>query len=68
MKIKNNQKTKNDMFFKLKVNAYQIRQEEDNTMTAGFFCDNEEWRKMLDRIKDCDLKDYLRIHRGYEIK
>lgn len=56
------------MFFKLKVNAYQIRQEEDNTMTAGFFCDNEEWRKMLDRIKDCDLKDYLRIHRGYEIK
>lgn len=52
------------MFFELKVNAYRIVANDDGTANAGFFCNCEEWRKMLDRIKDNDLKDYLRIHRN----
>jgi hypothetical protein len=56
------------MFFELNVNALETdnKKNEEGKYHVGFFCDNEEWRKMLDRIKDCDLKDYLRIHRGYE--
>lgn len=58
------------MFFELNVNAIEAhnKKNEKGKYHVGFFCDNEEWRKMLDRVKDCDLKDYLRIHRGYEIK
>lgn len=58
------------MFFELNVNAIEAdnQKNEEGKYHVGFFCDNEEWRKMLDRVKDCDLKDYLRIHRGYEIK
>lgn len=55
------------MFFELKVNAYRIVANDDGTAQAGFFCDQEELRKMLDRIKEKDLLDYLRIHRNIKV-
>ena len=55
------------MFFEIKVNAYRIVANDDGTAQAGFFCDCEEWRKMLDRIKERDLKDYLRTRKDIKI-
>lgn len=55
------------MFFEIKVNAYRIKANDDGTAQAGFFCNCEEWRKMLDRIKDNDLKDYLRTRKDIKI-
>jgi len=55
------------MFFEIKVNAYRIKANDDGTAQAGFFCNCEEWRKMLDRIKERDLKDYLRTRKDIKI-
>lgn len=57
------------MFFELNVNALETdnKKNEEGKYHVGFFCDNEEWRKMLDRINIQELKTYLRIHRGITI-
>lgn len=57
------------MFFELNVNAIEAdnQKNEEGKYHVGFFCDNEEWRKMLDRINIQELKSYLRIHRGITI-
>lgn len=57
------------MFFELNVNAIEVdnQKNEEGKYHVGFFCDNEEWRKMLDRINIHELKTYLRIHRGITI-
>lgn len=57
------------MFFELNVNALETdnQKNKEGKYHVGFFCDNEEWRKMLDRINIQELKTYLRIHRGITI-
>lgn len=57
------------MFFELNVNAIEAdtTKNEEGKYHVGFFCDNEEWRRMLDRINIRELKDYMRIHRGITI-